>query len=183
MITLLRRFLVLAGLMFWQGGFTFYAGAVVPVGQTVVGHRQQGFITRQVTDYLNLSGAAALVFFAWDAAVSTDRCVRRRRGIWAAWLGMAVSLALLFWLHERMDERLDPRSLRVLDRPLFQVEHRWYLWLSTFQWACAVAYAVLTIRAWQGEERTKNLAAGEMKCPVVNSSGVAQSPKSSADGT
>ena len=38
MLILLRRFLVLAALFFWQGGFTFYASVVVPVGQQVFGH-------------------------------------------------------------------------------------------------------------------------------------------------
>ena len=32
-MTLVRRFLVVAALMFWQGGFTFYSAVVVPLGQ------------------------------------------------------------------------------------------------------------------------------------------------------
>jgi len=31
-ILLARRFLTIAALMFWQGGFTFYAAVVVPIG-------------------------------------------------------------------------------------------------------------------------------------------------------
>ena len=30
-MTILRRFLVLAALMFWQGGFMFYGAVVVPI--------------------------------------------------------------------------------------------------------------------------------------------------------
>ena len=66
MLTLLRRFSVIAALMFWQGGFTFYAAVVVPIGQENLGHEEQGFITREVTNYLNLAGAAALLLLAWD---------------------------------------------------------------------------------------------------------------------
>ena len=55
MTRFLRRFLVLAALMFWQGGFTFYAAVVIKVGQDVLGsHRRQGFVTRRVAQYLNL---------------------------------------------------------------------------------------------------------------------------------
>ena len=73
MLILFRRFLVLVALMFWLGGFTFYASVVVPVGQRELGsHLEQGFITRQVTNYLNLSGAVALVVLAWDVAASRE---------------------------------------------------------------------------------------------------------------
>src|SRR5215468_6101686 len=85
MFILVRRFLVLVALMFWQGGFTFYAAVVVPVGQNELGsHLQQGFITRQVTDYLNLSGAIALFLLGCDVAASRDRSTGRRWARWAA---------------------------------------------------------------------------------------------------
>ena len=46
-MTILRRFLVLIALFFWQGGFTFYAAVVVPVGQQVLhSHLRQGFVTQ-----------------------------------------------------------------------------------------------------------------------------------------
>src|SRR5437660_1623910 len=74
-----RRFLVLAALMFWQGGFTFYAGVVVPVGREVLGSdRDQGFITRQVTEYLNLAGGIAVAVLAWDVMAAADPSRPRR---------------------------------------------------------------------------------------------------------
>jgi hypothetical protein len=153
MRTLLRRFLVVAALMFWQGGFTFYAAVVVPVGQDVLGsHREQGFITRQVTDYLNLAGAVALLPLAWDAAVSGDEAARWRRARWAAWLGMALLLGVLAWLHPRLDALLETETHHIVNPKRFRTEHRWYLWASTLQWGCGVLYALLALRAWRQED-------------------------------
>ncbi len=148
MITMIRRMLVLVALMFWQGGFTFYAAVVVPVGSSVLGsHREQGAITRHVTNYLNLAAAVALVPLAWEAAAG-----RRRRPRWACWLGMALTLAALAVLHFYLDELFDRDLAGSADRPAFAVGHRWYLWVSTAQWACAVGYLVLTLLAWREED-------------------------------
>jgi hypothetical protein len=150
---LLRRFLVVVALMFWQGGFTFYAAVVVPVGQEVLGsHQDQGFITRHVTRYLNLAGAAALVLLAWDGAATHDTSERRRWLRWLAWAGMLVTLGMLAWLHPRLDELLDPESWRILDRGTFRVGHRWYLWISTVQWGFGILYAVVTLGAWRAAD-------------------------------
>src|SRR5215472_15902231 len=97
MLLLLRRFLVLAVLFFWQGGFTFYASVVVPVAQHELGHRRQGFVTRQVTVYLNIAGAIALAVLLGD--LLTTRATAGRRGRWLLWAGMLVCLLVLFWLH------------------------------------------------------------------------------------
>src|SRR5579871_1207813 len=70
-LILVRRYLVLTALMFWQGGFTFYAAVVVPIGTAQLGGAtEQGFITRHVAWYLNVAGAVALVILAWDAAAT-----------------------------------------------------------------------------------------------------------------
>jgi hypothetical protein len=145
MTTLLRRFLVLAALLFWQGGFLFYASVVVPIGQHAIGHRRQGSITQQVTDYLNLAGLVSLAPLAWDTAVAGDPSRLRRRLRWATWVGMALALAALAWLHVDMDLVLDE------DTRTFRTLHRWYLWISTVQWGLSVAYLLLMLRAWQSE--------------------------------
>jgi hypothetical protein len=156
-MTLSRRFVVLAALMFWQGGFTFYVAVVVPVGQEVLAsHRRQGFISRRVTNYLNLTGAVALVPLAWDAAVSREGSARRRRLRWAAWGGMALALGMLVWLHGRMDELLDPVRRLVLDPTEFYSWHRGYLWASTVQWGFCLAYMYFTLRAWREEDRERS---------------------------
>jgi hypothetical protein len=150
---LFRRFLVLAALMFWQGGFTFYAAVVVPVGQQVLGAPgDQGFITRQVTDYLNLSGGVALLALAWDAAANRERGWRCHLR-WGCWVGMVVTLGVLCWLHVRLDGLLSPEAFRILDRQAFYPLHRLYLWISTLQWACALGFAGLTLWVWRDQDR------------------------------
>jgi hypothetical protein len=150
---LFRRFLVLAALMFWQGGFVFYASVVVPIGQQVLAsHFHQGLITRRVTNFLNLAGAIALLPMAWDAISSTDRS-RYRSWRWLSWLVMFLALGVLVWLHQLMDELVDVNSMQLFDQKLFRSEHRAYLWVSTAQWASSSLYAVLTLYAWSNEDR------------------------------
>jgi hypothetical protein len=152
-IVLVRRFLVLAALFFWQGGFTFYAAVVVPVAQHVLGHRRQGFVTREVTDYLNLAGLAALVLLAWDLLVPADPSGARWWTRRLLWLAMLLTLLALFWLHPRMDSLLQVRGGIVLDPEEFRPLHRIYLWISTVQWACALLYLLLTLRFWREMDR------------------------------
>ena len=152
MLLLLRRYLVLAALFFWQGGFTFYASVVVPVGQQVFGHLRQGFVTRQVTVYLNLAGAAALVLLLWELIAARDLSAWHRRGRWLLWLGMALTLVSLFWLHGRLDELLAPKGRIILDADEFRPRHRLYLWISTLQWGCALLYLLLTLSSWRRED-------------------------------
>ena len=151
--TVLRRWLLLWALMFWQGGFMFYGGVVVPVGSAVLGsEREQGFITRSVTNYLNLAGAVALAVWAWDLWAGRGISSGGRRLRWAIWGGLVLSLALLSWLHPRLDELLDPRDALVLDGHRFRSLHRRYLIVSTAQWAGCLLLTALTIRAWRDED-------------------------------
>lgn len=153
MLLLLRRFLVVVALLFWQGGFTFYAAVVVPVGQHVHGHLRQGFVTQQVTDYLNLAGAAGLAVLICDQLAARDPSAARRWMRWLLWGGMIAGLALLFGLHARMDELLQADGMIVLDRQMFRPRHRIYLWISTLQWACGLLYLWLMLAAWRAEDR------------------------------
>jgi hypothetical protein len=192
-MTFLRRFLVVAALMFWQGGFTFYAGIVVPIGQRVLDSPQdQGFITREVTRYLNLSGLIALAILGWDVATGGDGHSWRRWTRGLTWTGMLLCLAALAWLHPQLDQLLDPQTGRIRERALFRTGHRWYLWISTVQWSLAVVYTLTTVASWQATDvggerqfrgREEEQTRAQKKGPAVDFSGVAQSPKSSFSGT
>jgi hypothetical protein len=146
------RFLVVAALMFWQGGFTFYAAVVVPVGQSLLGHSGQGLITQQVTVWLNISGAICLVLLLLDLVQGRDPSPWKRRLSWALWLGMAALLIGLFTLHPFMDRLLDTEVQSPGVRQTFRTLHRWYLWLSTIQWALAIGYILLMLQAWKSQD-------------------------------
>ncbi len=152
-MTVVRRWLLLWALMFWQGGFTFYGGVVVPVGSDVLGsEREQGFITRKVTNYLNLAGAIALAIWGWDISAMRGLSPGGRRLRWAIWAGLVLSLAVLVWLHPRLDELLNPEDVMVLDRHRFRSLHERYLMVSTVQWVGCLLLTALTIRAWRDED-------------------------------
>jgi len=132
--------------MFWQGGFTFYSAVVVPIGGSVLrSEPTQGFITREVTEFMNLAGVVALAIWAWEMSAEP---LSRRLFSWALWLVMAAVLAALFWLHVRMDAHLDPDELRIHNRSGFRTLHRAYLILSTVQWVAALVLLGGTLRAW-----------------------------------
>jgi hypothetical protein len=129
---------------------------VVPVGQHVFGHLRQGFVTQQVTVYLNLTGAVALVFLLWDIFAARDAATWRRRSRLLLWAGMLLALLLLFWLHSRLDELLAAKGRIIRDPEVFYPRHRVYLWISTVQWACGLLYLLLTLGAWRREDRQES---------------------------
>ncbi len=153
----LRRYLVLLALSFWQGGFTFYAAVVVPVGQEVFGHLRQGFITRQVTVYLNLAGAVALLVLVWDLVAARDPSRWRRIVLRTSWVSMLLTLLWLIWLHPRLEQLLVPKGRLILDYEMFRARHRLYLWVSTVQWGCGLVYLLVSLISWRrmdGERKT-----------------------------
>lgn len=158
----LRRWLVVLSLMFWQGGFMFYGGVVVPVGSEVLGSdTDQGWITRKVTDYLNAAGVVALAVWGWDILAARDPAPGRRRLRRAAWVFLAAALGVLLWLHGRLDGDLDPEALRILDWRHFRLLHRWYLGTSTLQWAGSLLLLFSTLRAWRAEDARGSTPAGD----------------------
>ncbi len=150
---LMRRWLLLWALMFWQGGFTFYGGVVVPIGADVLGSdRDQGFITRRVTNYLNLAGAVALAVWGWDLSAVRGASAGGRRLRWAIWAGLVLTLALLVWLHSKLDALLVPDDAAILDRRRFRTLHERYLIVITVQWVGCLLLTALTLLGWRHDD-------------------------------
>lgn len=158
---LLRRFLVLIALFFWQGGFTFYASVVVPVGQQVFGDLRQGFLTRQVTVYMNIAGAAALLLLIWDLLAARDSSRGRRCLRYFLWAGMVLALVGLGMLHGQLDALLVRKGFINRDPEAFRPRHRLYLWISTVQWAWGLLYLLVTLITWRQEDVATPLPKGE----------------------
>jgi hypothetical protein len=115
----------------WLGGFTFYAGVVVPILHDEFDSITGSAVTRRATDALNLIGLATLPLWwswAWFAGRSGPAPWRRGRSVLLA--VSSISLLALIAMHEHMDRLLDSTGLRN-----FYPWHRAYLITSTAQWA------------------------------------------------
>jgi hypothetical protein len=145
--------LVIAALMYWMGGFTFYAAVVVPIGTEVLGSgARQGEITRQVAPLINWAGAVALVLFTLDIVAT-----RRWRLIrWLAWAGMAVCLIALIALYPHLDRMFHGEEAYLDSRAAFRPWHRAYLWTISIQWGFAVAFTLLSVAAWRAVDRVES---------------------------
>jgi hypothetical protein len=147
-MSLVRRFLVIQALLFWQGGFVFYAAVVVPTGSDVLGSFEQGRVTRHVTDVMNVIGAVALAVLAWDQLANRDP-VGCRRARWLLWGILAAGLVVLVVLHPRIESYVDfAANGRVIDYPSFYQWHRVYLCVATAQWVAGLGYVAVMLRAW-----------------------------------
>jgi hypothetical protein len=156
-MTLFRRLLLLVSLAFWQGGFMFYGGVVVPVGASVLGSEtEQGFITQSVTNYLNLAGAVCVTIWGATLAFDVRRSSRLGRLCWATWLGIAIGLGVLISLHLVMDRGLDSAGHAILDEAKFLRLHEAYITISTIQWLFCLTLLGLTLQAWRSSDRVSS---------------------------
>jgi tetrahydromethanopterin S-methyltransferase subunit C len=151
----LRRYLSLCALLFWQGGFLFYAAVVIPIAGRVLGERLlhlRAEITGAATDWLNGAGVGVLALLLWDLASSVDGSRFRSRGRAACWAALFLTLAGLFALHYWMDV-LDPPESRGPSNPVaFGVAHTLYVVVALLQTVAALVYLGLTVSAWRAED-------------------------------
>ena len=135
----------------WMGGFTFYAEIVIPTATKVLGGgRHVGFITEQVTHWLNLIGLAALAVFLWNLAAEWHGQASGGRLCFAiAWGTMVLSHIGLFATHPLIDRLLDPQGHQVRDYDRFVTLHTVYLTFATAEWVAALFYMWLSLRAWR----------------------------------
>jgi hypothetical protein len=152
-MVLIRRYLAVAALVFWFGGFTFYVSVVVPLGTRVLGSAlRQGFITREVSWWLNVSAAAALGLLGVDL-IGRDPVRWRTRMRVGLWLFMAGCQVALFGLWRSLDGLMVTKGRLVTDPEAFYPIHRAYLWVHTAQWGVGLLYIALCLAAWRREDR------------------------------
>ncbi len=157
-MTIFRRFLVLAVLFFWQGGFVFFSGVVVPIGREELGKRSpQTVITSRVSYYINLAGAVALAPLLWDV-FAPDPSFRRRRVRAVLWLILVMTLLAQVYLYSQLLAML-PDIMNNNYPPTFSPEHKAYLWISTAQLAAAIGYMITMLLAWRAQDRLEGKAA------------------------
>jgi len=138
--------------MFWQGGFTFYAAVVVPVGRGI-NRDQQSLVTQRVTHYLNAAGAVAVGVLIWEGVTGLDSSHKRRWWRWGMVVLMGLGLVPLVPLHLQMDACMASGMEHDAMIAAMWPYHIAYLWISTLQWVAAVVYVTLTVSAWRVEDR------------------------------
>lgn len=115
-------------LSLWWGGLTFYAGFVVPIGSRVTDTTTQGFVTQQVTTWLNF---LAIVAVALLVPGLRQTGWRTRLG----WGVVVLSLPFAFWVHSSLTGMLDLEGQSVqADGDVFYRRHQVYLWITVAQW-------------------------------------------------
>ena len=138
-----RRFLTFVVFAFWMGGFTFYASVVIPTAHGVLGsHREVGFITQQVTHWLNFISLLTLALLTWNFFVE------RIRQPALSWRLPGITLALMFAAqialfaeHPILDQMLDGKTQSIASHGQFYSWHRIYLLTAAVQWLAAMVHA------------------------------------------
>lgn len=142
--------LLIATFALWFGGFTFYVSFVVPIGTEVLGSAaRQGFITQQVTNWLNVTCGFAVTLMGLELILQWHTYAGFRRYFQLINLVLIVAfLIALVWIHPIMDRMLIPEIEDVTDYDKFYGLHRIYLWLSTFQWVAAWLWLFVAVSIW-----------------------------------
>ena len=150
-----QRYLFLLAFAWWMGGLTFYALVVIPTASHVLGnHRDVGFITQQVTYWLNLTGIVALLLSLWNIASVLPMARRRMRFLLVGtWFVMAATHAALFISHSWLSAILDIDHHRIIDSDLFEFRHGVYETFVTIQWIAALLQMWLFLQLWQASDR------------------------------
>lgn len=137
----LRRFAVVAALLFWQGGGAFYGSVALHISREILAEENflQTLITRDVTLALNRIGVAALAILGLDLLLGF-RLLHRPGLKVGSWIVMAMSLATLFYLHDQMSAVYGDQRLVIRDTGVFWNMHKIYLWTTTIQFLAAMIY-------------------------------------------
>ena len=127
------NYLKIIVLSIWWGAFTFYAGVVIPSGMTILGsHTEMGFITQQVTIYINIFSLIIFLIYAYclrNEGFSKNNLVEEIVVI--SLIGFQL---LLFLLHSYQTDLLDFETHKLINRDNFYLLHRIYLIVETLIW-------------------------------------------------
>ncbi len=127
------KYLKIFVLSIWWGAFTFYAGVVIPIGMKVLGsHTEMGFITQQVTIYINIFSLIIFFIYAYclkNEEVKVNNLVEEMIAI--SLIGFQL---LLFLLHYYQTDLLDFENHKINNRENFYLLHRIYLIVVTLIW-------------------------------------------------
>ena len=126
---------------------TFYAIVVVPVANSILPSGEQGFVTQEVTNWMNRLGVLVLLILVANALYL------RSRAFWGVCAILIASYVALFVVHGQIDQLLDPSAFAVADQERFQSLHERYLIVVTTQWFAALAalWLLLCGQATSGE--------------------------------
>lgn len=129
----------------------FYGAIVVPIMRAqLAGMPERSTITQRVTGWINLAGTVAVLVMFVDAYASSHK---RNWPRWAAWIGMALPLPVLVWLHGVLSQQMADPLFYSRDLTPFQGWHRAYLLVNTLQWLAGMFFAVYSLRAWRQEDQ------------------------------
>jgi len=151
----LRRLLVLLSVALWFGRFTFYSLVVIHTGHRVFGSRVEvGFLTQEVTRWLNLIGLPTLLLWLWNVFAGWRSQERLTRiGLLSTLTIIAGVQISLFALHPAIDRRLDPETHTIVHKAQFKSLHLLYMNLSTIQWVATIIYVLACLSAWRAIDR------------------------------
>ena len=153
-----RRFLTFVVFAFWMGGFTFYALVVIPTAHGVLGsHREVGFITQQVTRWINLVSLLALTLLAWNLIAGRKGDTAPSKRLLRITLGvMLATQIVLFAEHPILDRMLDVETQSIASQARFYAMHRVYLLTAAVQWLAAMLHGWMLATAGACGPAAKN---------------------------
>ena len=148
--TRVRRFLLLLAIAFSFGGFSFYASVVVPIGSEVLDPTSQGFVTQQVTHFLNGAAGVMWLLLVWELVAERKlqpRRVTKQLSVLTGVLGLCC--IVLPVIHPWLDALLEADSFSITDFENFYTLHQVYLWLCSLQWFASLVVIWVLLSNWQ----------------------------------
>jgi hypothetical protein len=144
-ISLLLRFFCLATQTIWVGGLAFSQGAIFPILRNDLGERDVLYVGQQVTDSLNVVGAAALAIWWLTASIeNTAGPFWARRTRLYLLVATTTMLIVLVILHRLMESPLESGDYQNLYRLIWI-----YLFGSAIQWFLNLGLIMVSVVLWR----------------------------------